>query len=318
MSRLAFVVRRLLLTVPVLWVMTLFVFLILHLIPGDPVRTMLGFRATDANVVQVRHQLGLDQPLWRQYLDWLGGLLHGDLGTDLVSHAPLSQLLGQRLPVTLELTVLSMVLAVAVGVPLGAWAATGSRRIRSLTDGLVVLGISIPDFWLGIMLVLLFAATLAWLPPSGYVPFSQDPLGNLRYMVLPVATLATAEAAYILRTTRGAMEAVLKRPHMTFLRAKGIRPLRLVAVHGLRNAAPTIVTVVGIQFGVLLGGAIVVETLFGLPGVGRLIVTSINQRNYPSVQAGVLAVAFLFILVSLLVDLLVAWLDPRVADGVGR
>jgi peptide/nickel transport system permease protein len=317
MSRLAFVLRRLLLTVPVLWVMTLFVFLIIHLIPGDPVRTMLGFRATPQNVATARRQLGLDQPLWRQYVDWLGGLLHGDLGTDLISHAPLSELLSQRLPVTLELTVLSMLLAIAIGVPLGALAAVGNRRVRSLTDGLVVLGVSIPDFWLGIMLVLLFAATLGWLPPSGYVPFSDDPVGNLRYMTLPVATLAAAEAAYILRTTRGAMEAVLQRPSMTYLRAKGIGPFRVVAGHGLRNAAPTVVTVIGLQFGVLLGGAIVVETLFGLPGVGRLIVTSINQRNYPVVQAGVLAVAALFVLVSLLVDLVVAWLDPRVADGVG-
>jgi peptide/nickel transport system permease protein len=317
MNRLSFVLRRLALTIPVLWVMTLFVFLIIHLIPGDPVRTMLGFRATPENVATARHQLGLDQPLWRQYVDWLGGLLHGDLGTDLISHAPLSELLSQRLPVTLELTILSMLLAIVIGVPLGALAAVGNRRARSLTDGLVVLGVSIPDFWLGIMLVLLFAATLGWLPPSGYVPFSDDPAGNLRYMVLPVATLAAAEAAYILRTTRGAMEAVLQRPSMTYLRAKGVGQLRMVAGHGLRNAAPTVVTVIGIQFGVLLGGAIVVETLFGLPGVGRLIVTSINQRNYPVVQAGVLAVAALFVLVSLLVDLVVAWLDPRVADGVG-
>jgi peptide/nickel transport system permease protein len=317
MSRLTFVLRRLLLTIPVLWVMTLFVFLIIHLIPGDPVRTMLGFRATPQNVATARHQLGLDQPLWRQYVDWLGGLLHGDLGTDLISHAPLSELRSQRLPVTLELTLLSMLLAIAIGVPLGALAAVGNRRVRSLTDGIVVLGVSIPDFWLGIMLVLLFAATLGWLPPSGYVPFSDDPVGNLRYMTLPVATLAFAEAAYILRTTRGAMEAVLQRPSMTYLRAKGVGRFRVVAGHGLRNAAPTVVTVIGIQFGVLLGGAIVVETLFGLPGVGRLIVTSINQRNYPVVQIGVLAVAALFVLVSLLVDLLVAWLDPRVADGVG-
>ncbi|HET7068532.1 MAG TPA: ABC transporter permease [Nocardioides sp.] len=317
MTRLTFVVRRLLLTIPVLWVMTLFVFMILRLIPGDPVRTMLGFRATPENVAVARHQLGLDEPLWRQYVGWLGGLLHGDLGNDLISHAPLSELMSQRLPVTLELTVLSMLLAIVIGVTLGAWAAVGSRRVRSLTDGAVVLGVSIPDFWLGIMLVLLFAATLGWLPPSGYVPFSDDPAGNLRYMVLPVATLAGAEAAYILRTTRGAMESVLQRPSMTYLRAKGIGPFRMVAGHGLRNAAPTVVTVIGIQFGVLLGGAIVVETLFGLPGVGRLIVTSINQRNYPAVQAGVLAVATLFVLVSLAVDLVVAWLDPRVADGVG-
>jgi peptide/nickel transport system permease protein len=179
----------------------------------------------------------------------------------------------------------------------------------------VIVGITIPDFWLGIMLVLLFAATWGLLPPSGYVPFSDDPLGNLQYLTLPVLTLAVAEAAYILRTTRGSMEAVLGQPYVTFLRAKGISRRRIVYGHALRNAAGPVVTVIGIQFGVLLGGAIVIETLFAVPGVGRLLVTAINQRNYPVVQAGVLVVAALFIFVSLLTDLLVGWLDPRVSDG---
>ncbi len=285
---LAFVLRRLAITIPMLVVMSIVVFLILRLVPGDPVRTMLGFRATDENVATLRQQLGLDRSLFQQYLDWAGALLRGDLGKDIVSHAPLSQLLAQRLPVTLELAGLSMLIAVLVGVPLG------------------------------IMLVLVFAATLALLPPSGYVPFSRDPIGNLRYMTLPVLTLATGEAAYILRTTRAAIAGVLGRPFVTFLRAKGVSPRRILYGHALRNAGPAIATVVGIQVGVLLGGAIVIETMFALPGVGRLIVTAINQRNYPVVQAGVLAVATLFILVTLVTDLLVAWLDPRVADGGSR
>ena len=316
-SRAAFVLRRVLLTLPVLWVMSVFVFLIIRLVPGDPVRTMLGFRATDANVAVVRHRLGLDQPLLQQYSHFLYGLLHGDLGQDLVSRAPLSDLLAQRLPVTLELTGLSMLLAVAVGVPLGVRAAVGGRWTKRLTHGFVVLGISIPDFWLGIMLVLLFAGTLSVLPPSGYLPFSQDPVQNLRYLTLPVLTLATAEAAYLLRTTRGALEAALDRPYVGFLRAKGLSHRRIVGGHALRNAAPTIVTVVGIQVGVLLGGAIVVETLFALPGVGRLVVTAVNQRNYPTVQAGVLVIAALFIVVSLVTDLVVGFLDPRISDGGG-
>lgn len=316
-GRLGFVVRRTLLTLPVLWVMSVFVFLIIRLVPGDPVRTMLGFRATPANIAEVRARLGLDQPLLQQYLDWTSGLLHGDLGSDLVTRAPLSELLAQRLPVTLELTTLSMLLAVLVGVPLGVRAATGGRWVKRLTDGFVVVGISVPDFWLGIMLVLLFAAVLGVLPPSGYVPFTVDPVGNLRYLALPVLTLATAEAAYVLRTTRGAMEAVLDRPYVTFLRAKGLSNRRIVGGHALKNAAPTVVTVIGIQVGVLLGGAIVVESLFALPGVGRLVVTAINQRNYPTVQAGVLTIAVLFVVVSLVTDLVVGWLDPRVADGGG-
>ncbi len=166
--------------------------------------------------------------------------------------------------------------------------------------------------------MLVFASQLALLPPSGYVPFSTDPVLNLKYMILPVLTLAVGEAAYILRTTRGAMVAVLARPFVTFLRAKGISNRRLVYGHALRNAAPAIVTVVGIQVGVLLGGAIIVEALFALPGVGRMLVTAILQRNYPTVQVGVLAIATLFILISLVTDLVVGWLDPRVLDGEGR
>ncbi len=317
MSRtLAFALRRLLVTIPVLFAMSVLVFLVIHLVPGDPVRTMLGFRATDALVEETRHQLGLDRPLLDQYATWASGVLQGDLGTDLVSHAPLSELLAQRLPVTFELAGLSMLLAVLVGVPLGVRAATGGRWTRRLSEGFVVFGVSVPDFWLGIMLVILFAGLLAWLPPSGHVAFSDDPLGNLRYMALPVLTLAVGEAAYILRTTRGAVESVLGRPFVTFLRAKGLSPRRIVFGHVLRNAGPSIVTVIGIQVGVLLGGAIVIEQLFGLPGVGKLIVTGIIQRNYPVVQAGVLAIATIFILVSLVTDLIVGWLDPRVADAI--
>ena len=312
-----FVLRRLALTIPTLIVMSIVVFLIIRLVPGDPVRTMLGFRATDANVAELRQQLGLDQSLVTQYLVWAGKLMHGDLGTDIVSHAPLSELLAQRLPVTFELTGLSMLLAMVVGVPLGVWAAVGSVWVRRLTEGFVIFGIAIPDFWLGIMLVLVFTGLLALLPPSGYTPFLKDPLGNLCYMALPVLTLAVGEAAYILRTTRGAVVSVLGRPFVTFLRAKGISPRRILFGHVLRNAGPSIVTVIGIQVGVLLGGAIIVETLFALPGVGRLVVTGINQRNYPTVQVGVLAIATIFILVSLITDLIVGWLDPRVADGAG-
>ena len=312
--RLRFIARRLLLTIPVLFAMSVFVFLMIRLVPGDPVRTMLGFRATDENVAIVRAALGLDRPLWEQYATWVGGVLRGDLGQDFISHASLTSLLAARLPVTLELTVLAMSVALLVGVPLGVVSATRQRHVGRATSALVIAGISIPDFWLGIMLVLLFASALRLLPPSGYTPLAEDPGANLRYMILPVLTLAVGEAAYILRTTRAAMEATLGAPFITFLRAKGLHE-RTINRHALRNAAVTIVTVVGIQFGTLLGGAIVVETLFALPGVGRLIVTAINQRNYPVVQAGVLVVAALFILVNLATDLIYGILDPRLAEA---
>jgi peptide/nickel transport system permease protein len=310
-----FVVRRLLVTIPILLAMSVFVFLMIRLVPGDPVRTMLGFRATDENVATVRAALGLDQPLHEQYLAWLAGVLRFDLGQDFVSHVPLTQLLAERLPVTLELTFLAMGLALLVGIPAGIIAATRGKPTRRTSTALVVAGISIPDFWLGIMLVLLFAGTLRWLPPSGYTPFTEDPVANLRYMILPVLTLAVGEAAYLLRTTRGAMDDTLGSPYVTFLRARGVPERRIVVQHALRNAAVPIVTVVGIQLGVLLGGAIVVEALFSLPGVGRMIVTGINQRNYPVVQAGVLAVAVLFILLNLVTDLLYGRIDPRLAEA---
>ncbi|HVI18804.1 MAG TPA: ABC transporter permease [Gaiellales bacterium] len=317
-GRTRYALERLLLTIPTLLAMSVFVFLLIRLVPGDPVRAMLGFRATDENVATIREQLGLDQPLATQYVDWIGGVLHGDLGQDYISHAPLTELLGNALPVTLELTILSMALALLVGVPLGVLAASGRGATRRLSDGFVIVGISIPDFWLGTLLVLLFAATLVWLPPSGYTPFSVDPLGNLRYMALPVLTLAVGEAAYILRTTRGTMEETLGAPFVTFLRAKGLSERSVVFRHALRNASVPIVTVVGIQFGVLLGGAIVVETLFGLPGVGRLTVTAINQRNYTVVQGSVLVIATMFILVNLATDLVYGWLNPRIDEAAGR
>ncbi len=310
-----FILRRLLFAVPVLAAMSVFVFLMIRLVPGDPVQTMLGFRATPANVAQVRADLGLDRPLVTQYVDYMDGVFHGNLGQDYVSHSPVSTLLAQRLPVTIELTALAMLLAVLVGVPFGVRAAARPGFVRAASEGLVVAGISIADFWLGIMLVLLFAGIWHVLPPSGFVPLLTDPVGNLRYLALPTLTLAFGEAAYILRTTRGAMDEVLELPYIRFLRAKGVRERRIVYRHALRNASPTIVTVVGIQFGVLLGGAIVIETLFALPGVGRLIVTSIQQRNYTVVQGGVMVVAALFILVTLVTDIVVGWLDPRIGEG---
>jgi peptide/nickel transport system permease protein len=312
-----FVVGRLALTVPTLFAMTVFVFLIIHLVPGDPVRTMLGFRATPENVRTIRESLGLDQPLPEQYAHWIGGVLRGDLGEDYISHASLSTLIAQRLPVTLELTLLSMALALVVGVPLGVVSATGRRFSRLSASAFTIGGISIPDFWLGTLLILVFAAKLGWLPPTGWTSLAH-PVANLRYMALPVLTLAIGEAAYILRTTRASMQETLGRPFVSFLRAKGLSERSIVYRHALRTAALPIVTVAGIQFGVLLGGAIVVETIFGLPGLGKLVVTAINQRNYPVVQGSVLVIAALFIVVNLATDLLYGWLNPRLEAGAER
>jgi peptide/nickel transport system permease protein len=306
---------RLLSAIPTLLAMSVFVFALIRLVPGDPVRTMLGFRATPENVAQVRAGLGLDHSLVRQYLDWIGNALRGDLGTDYISGTPVSTLVGDSLPVTLELTLLSMTIGTLVGVIGGVISASGKRAAKTASETVSIVGVSVPDFWLGTLLILLFAGTWQLLPPSGYVPFTSDPGQNIRFMALPVLTLAVGEAAYILRTTRGAMLETLGAPFIAYHRAKGIPRRRIVYRYALRSAAAPIVTAVAIQFGVLLGGAIVVETVFGLPGVGRMVVTAVNQRNYTVVQGGVLVIAALFILVNLVADLLNSWLDPRIEDA---
>jgi peptide/nickel transport system permease protein len=314
-TKLRFVAHRVLITIPVLLTLSVFVFLLIRLVPGDPVQTMLGFRATPENVAVIREDLGLDQPLLAQYGSWFAGLVHGDFGQDYISGTPLSSLLATSLPVTIELAALSMALATIVGVPLGVLSASRGPGWRGGTEAFVITGVSIPDFWLGIMFVLLFAGTLGWLPPSGYVAIGDDLVGNLRYIALPVLTLAVGEAAYICRTTRGAIEEALAKPYVGFLRSKGVAERSIVFKHALRNASVPVLTVIGIQFGVLLGGSIVIEYAFGLPGLGKMTVTAINQRNYTVVQGGVLVLATMFILVNLAVDLLVGFIDPRVADG---
>jgi peptide/nickel transport system permease protein len=314
-GRLGFVVRRVVLTIPVLIATSVFVFLLIRLVPGDPVRSMLGIWATPENIATVRSQLGLDHSLLRQYWDWVTGVLHGNLGQDFISHESVTSLLAVSLPITLELTVFAMLLAVLVGVPVGVLVAARAGWARRLSNGFVIGAISIPDFWLGLMLVLLFTGVLNVLPPSGWVPFTQSPTENLRYMILPVVTLAAGQTAYILRTTKAAMQGTLNDPYIAFLRAKGLGEGSVIYRHALRNASGTIVTVTGIQFGVLLGGAIVIENLFALPGVGRLVVTAISERNYIVVQGGVLTVAVLFIIVNLVTDLIHGLLDPRVQEG---
>src|SRR5579875_2954307 len=305
--------RRLLLTVPVLLGMSIFVFAIIHLAPGDPVQAALGLSYSAHAAAVLRHQMGLDQPIVTQYFTWLGNALHGNLGQDLISHQPLTSLLSQRLPVTLELTLLSMGLAVVVAIPLGVAAA---QRPGGLLDrcatGITLLGISVPDFVLGTLLILLFAAALNWLPPQDLVPFSQDPGDNLRHLVLPVIALALAEVAYITQTTRASMLETLGQDYIAFLRAKGIREGAIAYRHALRNAAIPVITVVGVQFGTLLGGAIVVENVFSLPGVGKMIVDAVSTRDYPIVQGGVLVIALIFILINLLTDLLYTVLNPRI------
>ena len=306
------VARRLALAVPMLFGMSVVVFLIVHLVPGDPAHAILGLNATPELVARLRTQLGLDQSLVSQYLTWLGHVLTGDFGTDYASSAPIGSLLGQRLPVTIELAIVSLLIAVLIGVPLGVLAAVRRGRAPdAAAQGLSMLGISVPDFWIGIMLILLFSLGLGALPSSGWVPLGQDPVANLQHVLLPALALGAGFAAVLIRVTRAAMLDVLSQDYIRFCRAKGLPESSVILKHALRNAAIPITTVIGMQAGYLLGGAIVVEQVFSLPGVGRLVLDGVLQRNYPVVQAAVLVVAVMFIAVNLLADVLYAVLNPK-------
>jgi len=307
-----YVLRRIVQTVPVLLGVSLLAFAIMHVVPGDPVRLIAGPDAPESVVLRIRTELGLDRPLYEQYASFLGRALRGDLGRSLRSRAPVVDEIVARFPATLELTTASMLIAVAAGVPLGLLAAV---RRSTWVDYLAMLTslstLSMPVFWLAIVAIWLFSLQLGWLPVSGRAgpPWRWD---GLRHLVLPAVTLATTSLAITSRLTRSGMLEVLGREYVTTAWAKGLAPLGVVGKHALKNALIPVVTVVGLQYGFLLGGAVVTETIFAWPGVGRLAMTAILQRDYPVVQGCVLLVAVLFVLVNLLVDLLYGWLDPRI------
>jgi len=312
----AYIARRFLLTIPAMLAMSVIVFFIIRLVPGDPALVILGLRATPESVAALRQELRLDDPIAVQYLSWLGNVLRGDLGVDYRTHEPIAEMIVTRLPVTLEMALLAMLMAMAMGIPLGVLAAV---RRRGLADqgstALGLVGISIPDFWLGVMLILLMALVLGWLPSSGYVPPRESLADNLRHMLLPAFTLAVNFAAVLTRTTRAAVLEVLDRPFVRTARAKGLRERAVVLGHVLRNAAIPIVTVLGLQLGYALGGAVIIEQIFALPGVGRLTLNAVLERNYPVVQGAVLLVTFLFMLTTIVTDSLYAVLDPRIRQS---
>jgi peptide/nickel transport system permease protein len=298
----------------VLVILSLGVFLMLHLTPGDPVQIMLGQDADPQSVAVLRTELGLDQPLPVQYLRWVGNVVRGDLGRSIRTHQPVMDAITSRLPVTLELSIISLVVSLAIGLPAGIVAAT--RRNSSVdlaSTGLALVGVSLPSFFLGILLILVFALGLRWVPPSGYTPFGQDPLMNLKQMCMPALALGAALAGIVARLTRSSLLDVLGAEYMRSARAKGLSESAAVMRHGLKNALLPVVTVVGLQVGALLGGAILIETIFALPGIGRLAVDSIFARDFPIVQGVVLFLALVRILSNLVADLLYARLDPRIA-----
>jgi ABC-type dipeptide/oligopeptide/nickel transport system permease component len=301
----AFLSRRLMLLGPTLVGVTLATFLMLHLTPGDPVQIMLGEFASGADVQRLRRDLGLDQPLPVQYLRFLGRIVRGDLGTSIRSHRPVADEIAERLPATVTLTASAVVLAVTAGVTLGtAAAAAGSPLVDSLVMAVALVGLSMPTFWSGLLLILVFALHLGWLPVTEG--------GGLRALVLPAVTLAAPASAVLARITRSSVLEVLRQDFIRTARAKGLGERRVVVGHVLRNALVPVLTIVGLQAGGLLAGAVIVESVFARPGLGRLAVNAILARDFPLAQGIVLVVALMYILVNLAVDLLYGLLDPRI------
>ena len=310
-----YIISRLLLAIPTLFGVSVVAFLTIHLIPGNIVEVMLGTRTdvTPQQIAELNRLYGINTPLWQQYLLWAGHVVHADLGFSLRTGLPVATLLGAALGVTAELTVLAVIIALLIAVPAGMWMAVRRNSAGDVAGRLLgLLGLSIPSFWLGTLLILAVSIYLPWLSSFAFVPFLQDPARNLETMILPACTLALGLAAIILRMTRSAMLEVLRKDYLRTARAKGLAGARVLAKHALRNALLPVITIVGLQIGYLLGGAVIIENVFTLPGVGRLVVQAIDQRDYPLVQSVVFVVAALVIIVNLLVDLCYAWVDPRI------
>ena len=308
-----YVTRRVLAIVPVLFGISVLVFGLVHLITGDVAQILLGTQATDQQIETLRRSFGLDRPLPVQYLDWVSHILQGDFGVSLRTSRPVLPDLVSRFGVTLQLTVVSMVIALAVAIPLGvASAANRGRMSDALWRVLALLGLSIPNFWLGTMLILFVSLVLHWLPPVGFVSLLDNPWLGLQTLILPALALGTAVAAFIMRMVRSSLLEVLRQDYIRTANAKGLRDNAVLYRHALKNAFIPVLTVIGVQVGYLLGGAVIIESIFSLPGMGRFLLDSINNRDYSIVQGGVLLIALIFSLVNLSVDLVYGWLDPRI------
>jgi len=300
-----FLVRRVLLTIPVLIGVATLVFSLIHLVPGDPVQAMLGDSASPEDVAQLRTRLLLDRPLYQQYATFVGGILHGDLGTSLRTSQPVSTVIRERMPATIELARAAMIVAIVVALPLGIIAAVrAGTRVDHAATTIALVGISMPTFWLGPLLAIVFSVGLGWFPVSGR--------GTPAHLVLPAITLGAPLAAILTRMTRASVLEELRELYVLAARARGVSEVRAVLAHSFRNSLIPIVTVIGLQFGSVLTGAVITETIFAWPGVGRLLVQSISARDYPAVQGCILLIAVTYVAMNLLVDVAYGFLDPRI------
>ena len=305
---LSFILRRIVLMVPLLLAVSIVTFMMIHLVPGDPVEVMLGASANGANLQLERHELGLDQALPIQYVHFLAKALHGDLGTSIRSGRPVWTEIGDRFPATLGLTLAAMAVAILLGIGAGTTAAAvRSRWLSGLIMVLVMLGISLPSFWLGLLLIYFFALHLGWLPVLGTT--------TLRGSILPASTLALPAAAVLARITRASLIDVLNQDYIRTARAKGLSRSRIVLKHALRNGIVVVLTIAGLQFGALLAGSVIVETVFSRPGLGSFVVSAILNRDYPDVQGVVLVFAVSYVAINTLIDILYGVINPRIRIG---
>ena len=308
-----YILQRLFSTLIVIFGITFVVFMIIQLVPGDPARVVLGVAASEENVAALRERLGLNRPIWEQYGSWLSELAQGDLGNSLVTGQPVLEQILQRLPATLVLATAGLIVGLLIGLPAGIMSALKPHSpLDTTTSILSQIGVSIPDFWLGILLVLLFSLTLGWLPSQGYTPFSQDPVDWFRHLILPALTVGIISGSIQTRFNRSAMLEVLHQDYIRTARAKGLRETLVVNRHALRNALIPIITILGLQLTALLSAVVVVEVVFSWPGLGRLTLEAVLDRDYPLLQGAVFTIATLLALVNLGTDLLYAFIDPRI------
>jgi peptide/nickel transport system permease protein len=313
---LEFLVQRAAISVVTLVVISLIVFTGVRMIPGDPARVMAGNEADEAGLDEIRQKYGLSDPILFQYLRWVGLALRGDLGESIRTRESVVKTVATKLPITIELALLSLLIAVSIAIPAGVLAAVRRNTIWDiLTSGASLGGVSIPNFWLGIMLILFFSVRLGWLPASGFVPLWESPLANLQRMVMPAFVLGTALAAILTRQTRNSMIEVLSADYIRTAYSKGLAGRIVVFRHAIRNSLIPVVTILGLQMGALMSGAVVTEQIFVVPGFGRLIVEAVFTRDYPLVQGVVLLTASSYVLINLLVDVSYSLLDPRIRVG---
>ncbi|HZG82733.1 MAG TPA: ABC transporter permease [Brevibacillus sp.] len=313
-----FILRRLLLTIPILLLVSIMTFSLIHMIPGDPARVILGQEATPEAYQALRTELGLDKPIVEQYFSWLGKVVTGDLGMSITDRVPVIDLIIQRLPATVELTIGTFLVAILIAFPAGILAAVRRGTWVDYTSTFAALGgMSIPSFWLAMMMIIFFAVENQWLPSSGYVPFSENPAQNLMAMILPCVATGLRESAVLMRMLRSSLLDVVGMDFIRTAKAKGLNEARTILGHALRNAMVPVITTSGLMIAGLLGGLVITESIFSIPGFGRLIVESVFKRDYVTVQGAILVSAILVVLVNLVVDILYAVIDPRIKSGKG-